>query len=678
MPQRRRTKGLAGLADRLIARHLRVSLPDVGVRRALQGEMAPEESLEQRIRCVAVVGAGASASLVKRGAELAEELEGRFRVQDDARRAELLRLQRVYGLDPEDFETRLAALSRSPEITEEIREAIAGRYAYRHPTILGYELLAHLMKHRFLDAIVNFNFDELLDQSLDDELGEAGYTRIVSNRDAIGVVGDPDAADYLPLHIKLHGTATEPESLRLTREAYYELPEKLVDVVEGIFASNRTVIVNVGSAMTGFDLHRLLRIPEQLEIYDLSPVGLSLPVQEAIARERSEPLADSFREEEKREPPFFALPGAGLRVPKAGGSCDEWLKRLVAEIDRRSGARADARGLARLVDFRSVDRHEALADVLGPDVTLSRWIQDPERFHDDYVDYLRHRTIVELAFSGAKSRGLAQLSWLALDRCGKYYELYRRQSRKGATENWGTLRLAGGLDANDSLPEVLESKPDLCGPTAGPTRDAEGRWALREFVPGSLAAHVVGHIGSGTGDHRKRRLEIALKRLQAGSEVEIDSTDDRVCAKAFESAVTLPTLTALAIFTARLFQGLDPEDEVYISCETGEWLLGESPITEALKRQEKVEVLTAFDLKSPQLRRRYDGRLRIKTIDPWRHNRHMTIVCKGSYPLRAVYFARRLRAPAITPVYLGEAEDAGRVKRAFELMRDEVEPRRPA
>ena len=36
---------------------------------------------------------------------------------------------------------------------------------------LAYEILAHLMKHGFIDAIINFNFDEVLDQAIEDELG---------------------------------------------------------------------------------------------------------------------------------------------------------------------------------------------------------------------------------------------------------------------------------------------------------------------------------------------------------------------------------------------------------------------------------------------------------------------------------------------------------------------------
>jgi SIR2-like domain len=621
-----------------------------------------------------VVGAGGSAPLLSRGGELADELEEellRSDTEEKAHEAELFRLQRVYRLDPDDFETRIAALSRTPEITEHVRNAISKRYALRHPTILGYELLAHLLKHRFLDAIISFNFDELLDQSLDDELGPNAYHRLVSDRDCFSVVTDPDAAGYLPLYIKLHGTATEPESLRLTREAYYKLPQKLMEVVEKLLESELAVIVNVGSAMTGFDLHRLLRIPERLEIFDLSRQPISKEVREEIAEERQNPMKDSFHDDEDRDGPEFFTPATRLAAGTSKPNCDGWLKRLVRTIRRRSGNYADPRSLADLVDFRSADRHEAIADVLGPEATLNRWIKDPENYHDEYVEYLRKRTIVELAFSGAKARGLGQLSWLALDRCGTYFELYRREGGHASSlETWNTLRLASGLKENKALPDVVESDPDLCLPAARPTLQ-DGVWSLREYVPNLQAEHVISEIGA-KDPGAPRRLSRTLRRLQTDSEVEVNSTDDRICAKAFDSALPLPTVTSLSVYTRGLFKDLRPDDEIYIICETGEWLLGEKMV-DLLSTQNHVEVITAFELKRRQLEKHYGDRLKLHTIDPWRHNRHMTIVCRKDVPQRAVYFARRLRSPIITPVYLKEGNDAERLKRTFDLMRTEAE-----
>lgn len=351
------------LAHRLIIRNLQVSVPgNSDLRHDLPRGRKLEPLFERKMRCIAIVGAGASAPLHRRGDELASDLE-RLEGDKDAFEDELSRLHRVYGLNPNEFETRLAALSRTPEAAQRVREEIAGQYAYRHPTILGYELLAHLLKHRFLDAVVSFNFDELLDQSLDDELGVGGYRRLVSDRDCNDVVHDPDAPDYLPLYVKLHGTAAEPDSLRLTRDAYYRLPQKLMGEVRGLLESQMTVIANVGSAMTGFDLHRLLRIPEELEIYDLSFEALSEDVCGEISNERVHAKQDSIFRGERRNAAVFKLLPNELRSRHRLG-CGEWLKRLAGAIEESCGKNADPEDLAALVRFRSVDRHVAVAALL--------------------------------------------------------------------------------------------------------------------------------------------------------------------------------------------------------------------------------------------------------------------------------------------------------------------------
>jgi hypothetical protein len=648
-------------------RNLQVSVPrDLELRHELQHGRRSEQMFERRMRCVAVVGAGASAPLHRRGAQLAKELVKR-ETDKHAYDEELSRLHRVYGLDIEDFETKLAALSRTPQTDQRVREHVSREYADRHPTVLGYELLAHLLKHRFLDAVISFNFDELLDQSLDDELGVGGYRRLVSDRDCGEVVHDPDASNYLPLYIKLHGTATEADSLRLTRDAYYRLPQKLMEVVGGLLKSEMTVIVSLGSAMTGFDLHRLLRIPKELEVYDLSFEALSGTVCSEIADERLRAKDDSiFKGERRRKPVFKLLPDELPPKSKRFG-CDQWMEALADEIEERSskGKKADPKDLLSQVRFRSVDRHIAVARLLGEDQTLGRRNDVPERDRDsDYLEYLRRRTIVELAFSGAKARGLAQVSWLAVDRSGAYYDLYRRI---GGDKPWSVLRAAAGLDENGWLPDVVESQEDLCGKDPVATRTTDGRWNLRQFDHTALAKHVGAKIGK-SGSRDQKILREVLQELQEGSEVEIQATDDQVCSKAFDSPLILPTITALRVFSASLFKDLEPEDEVYISCETGEWLLDDPVTTEKLLRQNTVYVATAFDLKRGDLDEMYEGRLKHKVINPWRHNRHMTVVCSGRAPSRAVYFARRVRSPLITPVYLDKPKDARRVKRTFELM----------
>jgi hypothetical protein len=72
--------------------------------------------------------------------------------------------------------------------------------------------------------------------------------------------------------------------------------------------------------------------------------------------------------------------------------------------------------------FRSVQRHETVAALLGPDRLSPKWGTEPERWIEERKKYSYRRAILELAFSGAKGRGLLSLGPLALDRPSRYYK----------------------------------------------------------------------------------------------------------------------------------------------------------------------------------------------------------------------------------------------------------------
>jgi hypothetical protein len=86
-----------------------------------------------------------------------------------------------------------------------------------------------------------------------------------------------------------------------------------------------------------------------------------------------------------------------------------------------------------------------------------------------------------------------------------------------------------------------------------------------------------------------------------------------------------------------------------------------------LKNAGKIQVLVAFDINRGELERAYRGtNVEYARIDPWRHNRHMTIVCKDDSPICAIYFARRLRNPVITTVHLHEIRDVQLLKQMYD------------
>lgn len=669
--ERKRERNTEKLAGRLLARHLHIAVPDSIVRSRLAGvgRVAdyPTKLMERDMHCIAVVGAGASEPLLKRGGKLAKELEAKFGRNE----AELERLKLVNNLDPKDLETRLIALSSSPAAALQVRDTISHTYNIKHPTLLGYELLAHLLKHRFLDAIVSFNFDELLDQSLDDELDFGEYKRVVSERDCVGIQASPSGEDYIPLYIKLHGTASEPDSLRFTPDSYYSIPQRVADVVEELLHTEHCVIVNVGFGLASFDFQRLLDIPQKLEIFNLSRKAINKQVVQKIDTERT-----AYKRKGKRKDKAETS-GCWLHECNEGGyNCDDLILQLINQLKRKArqpGLKNPKRpSEGGLVQFRSVLRHEAIAKLLGPDTVHTKWALKPGWPKQEEIEYARRRTILELAFAGAKARGLLSLPSLVLDRPGRYYDYYR-QITNGNGEDWTSLCKAAGLIESDDSPDRLLSDPKLrkACTTGKPITKERETWVLHKFDAKKLASRVLEHVRNPSKARHHEILTEAIRGLQCEADIEFHMRDDRVCSKAFKSPMTLPTATSLDVYRWLMFEDAKPEDRIYISSEMGEWLLLKTT-RNILRDQEEIYLLLAFDINRKKLRDVYGKRLKIAVIEPWRHNRHMTILCDHKRPESAIYFARRLRAPVITAVYLDDIGDARRVTQMFKRRWDEA------
>jgi hypothetical protein len=640
---------LDALAELLIARHLRLSIQDYGKRLAI-AEMYddfPTKVVERGSRCVAIVGAGASAPLLPRAEALATALEAEFGRDE----TELERLELVFGLKKDAFETRLVALSRTEEAERKVRQRIAESYQWRHPTVLGYELLAHLLKHRFIDGIVSLNFDELLDQSLADELGEGEYETVISERDCSKVLRDPDTGRYQPLYVKLHGTASEPDSLRFRPEAYYALPPQMLKLASELLGGESCVVLNLGFGLGSFDVQRLLALPRRLEIFNLSFQPLADTAVERI-------LADRQRVRTRPE-----LPAEVIReCSGTQKTCDQLMGSLVEKV----AARAEA---SDFLSFRSVERHHAVCRILGPDPELPPEQQLP-RTREQSAEYFRRRTILELALSGAKARGLLSLGPLALDRPAHYFERYRMRRTTQGSE-WSALCRAAGLVEARELPDVLVSDPRLRrNRSSDAALETE---VLHEFEPQRLAAQVMSNVSPWLVEDKKAVAALArtLDQLQRQSDVELRACDDRVCSKAFRRPKVLPTETALHGYTSLVLSNLRPESRVCISSETGQWLLGRS---EFFAKAAELRLIVAFDVDAQLLYERFGQRLTIKCSGPWRHNRHMTLLAQRGDPA-AIYFARRLRDPIITPVYLDDIKDFNRLMTMFERQWREPEAR---
>jgi hypothetical protein len=690
-------KWLRPLADLLIARHLNVSIPDHELKRKLLAR-SPQtwDRTERKFRCIAVVGAGASAPVLERGDDLVQGLIQRFRVDEAAVQAERERLERITAVDPEEFEAQLSAIGQTLGGDRRVRSAISELYQVRHPTIQAYELIAHLLKHRFLDAIISMNFDELLDQSLDDELGVGEYQRIVSDRDCVSVQTNEFAVDHLPLYIKLHGTASEPESLRFTRESYYDSPIKVGAVAAELFQVPECVVINVGFGMGSFDLHRLLAMPEKLWLFNLSREKLDSRAVKAIKRER--------RSRIKREPDVHGCsrePGedAFELVNKGAGLCDDLLVALLRQVERRG--KKLLRTAPGVISLRSIKRHDAVVDLLGPDsgpgrrlIELphsaedARFSLDPAARAADpdavYAGYLLRRAILELALAMARSRGLVSVGTLAIDRGGHYFDAYRRHAIESPL-TWEGLYTLVGFEQSPEVPDVFQAVDEIRASSSrsGTLNERrlfkklvkekkDRRKAEWHPLPGldipRLVKRVAPHIVDSPTDFDIAALESALGRLYGDTEYELHSRDDRVCAKTFSKPMTLKTLSAFDAYSFKVVTeaGSGNGSTLDIISETGDWLLKRADsLSHYLKRAKEIRLIVAFLCDVPELQDRFP-KIQLAYQQPWHHNRHMVIMRNQSAPPAGIYFARHHRTPYVTPVFVRNQADVEVLQSAFD------------
>ena len=318
------------LAQALAVNHLNLSVVAPGgdesrFKDAARIALDDPNSHRGRSRTIVIVGAGASrgafgpqlypsaleaisrirdelfageAQLAKKGAlDETAEVVGRW---IDAR---VSRYPAMYGFKKPDFEIHLAVLS---EIfgQEKVRAALKRIFGRPEAPHIAFEVLAHLLKHRFIDAIINFNFDELLDVAVRQEMGSTEFIYAYSDghcRDLDELVVDGRLKK--PLYIKPHGTISHPSSLRFTKEHYFELPPAmrtfLDDIVTGRrrshepvkaddpspykdkqFYTDSVTLITIGFGMNSLDLQAILESdafkgkPERLKLFHVNPEGL--------------------------------------------------------------------------------------------------------------------------------------------------------------------------------------------------------------------------------------------------------------------------------------------------------------------------------------------------------------------------------------------------------------------
>lgn len=625
--------GLNRLAQMLGVNHVNLTVPD-SLKARKQNILTHPDLLSQepRRRIVVVVGAGATEAAGLPGTNDAiEQIEQTM--APSLLKRELNRLHLEYQLKPTEFETVLLAASRFDR--ETVLRTLHHMLGRRYRPTLAHELLAHLLKHRFIDAIVNFNFDELLDQSVEDEIGRGHYLHIISDGDCppdLNRAMKDGLRFHLPVYVKPHGTVSHKSTMRFTRGDYLLLPTDISHLLRKLLSDMPVTLVVIGFKMQSFEFNRIVTdcmVQPQCAIYNLT-------------RElRPEPAPDQ---------PILDLYNAGSYIPVTSClSLDDRMRELWERVQAQFTESFQPRGIARHELVCSVFRH--LRDQPDTNASLENL-------------YLHDRAVLELALATAKAKGFVNTRVLSNGRAGRYFRLWKERSESSTTDpktlfdlcislglvqcsySREALRLAGceRVDAASSpAPRVMTEEEFK----------TEGMPTLRDATMSQMKR------GWGQALTERTSMEPALLEMFARDEVEVVSAHPATRHELCADPVVLDTLTALKAYTVH---SLDEStwDTLLCVAETGEWLIRKGVLELVRPRTWRLGLIVADNTQRQLIEDKCKNTeidLKIRELSWWLHNQHMTLFVQESIVQKAIFFERRLRSPRIGPVIV-EGKDA--------------------
>jgi hypothetical protein len=347
----------------------------------------------------------------------------------------------IYEDSTFDFENFLLLLTKFfPE--KKIREEIQRLFNVRHAPCFTYEIIAHLFKHGFIDIIVNFNFDELLDQAIEEEMGIGNYHTIISDGqckdlDEIMV----DGRLKIPVYVKPHGTASHKSTLRFTKEHYFDLPQDIYDLLRELFSGKvnnnkekvqevnfddcitRVNILSVGFNLDSIEFNHILEkhLPDNSRlfaaIYKIPPEIFS---NENMAKKCT---TNGYR----NIIDFSLLEEQNVIEPELPFSA-----KLFLDLFERIQSNFEG-----IYKPRGIMRHELVHKLFyDPTRRLRIPNEDFDKAHKALIkahsnsSFFKEKVIFEFALALARGREIIEIKELMNDRLGLSYELYRKHFEK--------------------------------------------------------------------------------------------------------------------------------------------------------------------------------------------------------------------------------------------------------
>ena len=586
-------------------------------------------------RVIAIVGAGASSicglPLAKEGADVLKSLTTMPKEMLDS---ELEKLTGLYNLPQNTFETLLMALSANNYIANETKINLTQLYKIRYIPNLFYEIIAHFLKHKFIDAIINFNFDELLDQSIEDELDEDEYRYIISDGDCPESISLSNTESWLPLYIKPHGTISHPSSLRYTHEDYFKMPLGIKDLLSNlIYSKYQTIFIIAGFSMQSFEFNKILgnvSKENKIRTYLFNRTDLQL----------GDYLANKLNKK------FISVKDYSL------GKTFEKLYEHISKIFGKS------------YKPRDINRHK-LVDM----IFQKQNGKDIKKHNDTLKDYYYQRSIIEIYLLAAKCKGIININELAEGKSGKYYDKYRNSVGYDDSMTLFQLCKKLGFHQIGYSREMLKFKTNT-----EKFDESIIQWKLfNDEIDKNITIikDLVPSIEKVKGDKATFKYFIeTLENMYNSEEVEIKIKPVSYHNRLFKRPKLITTKTEFTFLTRQIFQDSRLK-YLWIIAETGEYLVYLAEDIKHGERDISISLIVADSSFISILKAIFDNALvEIYKLSWWQHNRHMTIALDlNREPISSIYFSRRQKGSHISPIFLG-TEDTIPIIEIFNQYKD--------
>lgn len=420
-------------------------------------------------RNILIIGAGAhkgTNSFMPTGDKVAKELEDELKLSSKDIAAEELKkrkyikqselfLKTKLDIDNFDeaaiddlkkklmFEGRLHLLCTFYEKEDILKEIQKLFIQVKHFPCEFSEIIAHLLKHRFIDIIINFNFDEILDSAIEDEVGSDNYTLIVGDI-------DNQTADNIfensrlrcPIYIKPHGTISKPNTIKFTHESYIDISTDTALLLSNLFSGklnnkSNKLVRNINFIVSGFALkstefEALFRT--QIKLLKSKDNDLKLDtVRFFIFDPRAEANVKEFVKLNNLTGVnnlfFHLFDDQNGKIPNF--STVSYIKKIYTEL------RTNKNIFKKPFLPHNLNRHELLTKFFNSKVIENQFLNNTI----NYEEFYKQRAIFNLFYKLFKNPRNISLTQITSDRVSKYYNLYLKESLKNGTPTEGILNL---------------------------------------------------------------------------------------------------------------------------------------------------------------------------------------------------------------------------------------------